>query len=157
VAAVTVLSGLTRQKAALWLCGLLIVAWTYTKVAAALWGWDTARMLFPAGDVLGLSVACFAWYMKPQQWRLGVVYAILTKLFLHVWFWRHGVATSHTRGDFYNYSLSLNILYAIEIMFVAVSGGNVIGAAIGSWVSAHWPGHRWAYAPSRRPATREKA
>jgi hypothetical protein len=149
-------SWLLRQRHAVALSWLILVLWTYTKVAAYLWGWDTARLLMPAGDVLALSFASFIWYLEPRQWKLGVVWATLTKLFIHTIFWRDGVQTIHTKSDLYNYSLSLNILTAIDILCVAMAGSEIIADALGRWLSPGGTGHRWVGAFRGRSAARSK-
>ncbi len=139
---VLVFTWLSRERPANVLAWLLCIMWAYAKAAAFLWGWDSARLLLPAGDVLGLAVASFVWYLAPSQWRIGVAFAILTKLFLHVGFWRDGISTIHSSSDVYNYTLSLNILFAVEIFCVALSGSGPLVSAVGSWMSAGRPRYR---------------
>lgn len=135
----------------LMLCGM----WTYSKVVAYLWGWETARLMFPVGDVGALCVASFIWYLRPTQWKLGIVYAYLTKLFVHAIFWRNGIATTHDARELHNYSLALNILYFLAILCLLVAGVWTIGTLVGARLAPHWSWGRGLHIARGRPASRQ--
>lgn len=143
-----------KLKGAMTLSGLLLAMWTSSKVEAWIWSWDTARQLYPASDVFALTVARNVWREEPKAWKLGFIYAYLTKLVIHVIFWRDGVSTAHGPHELYQYGLTLNILVWIAILCVALAGGSALVAPIGSRLVAHWPGNRGLDLAGRRPAPR---
>ncbi len=157
VASVTAMNLWLRPRHAVAISWLLCGMWAYSKAAAFVWGWDTARLLYPAADVLALSTGLFLWWIRPAQWKLGIVYAYLTKLVIHVLFWSQGQSTPHTHDQIYNYALAQNIMYGLAVMFASLPGGGVIASAVGSWLSLPWPGARRAHAQSGRQASRSEA
>jgi hypothetical protein len=146
-----------RLRHGLELSVLLMGLWLYSKVIAYLWGWETARHVAPMGDVLALCLTSFAWYLDPRQWKLGIMYAYLTKLFIHAIFWRNGVATTHDARELHNYALALNILYALAILCVLSAGVWTIGTLVGSRVAPDRAGGRGIHAAGRRQASRQAA
>jgi hypothetical protein len=153
ICAVGLLSALTMRPHATILSFLLLCSWGATKIVALYAGWTVAHLLYPFSHLVMIGVVMALWWERPRPWKLGMVFALLTSLFIDFGYW---AISERTRENLWNYVLALNILFAIEIMCVSIAGGEVVGRAVGNRLSSHRARHRHVVPASGRSTPHPK-
>jgi|SRR5882762_8626798 len=119
----------------------LIAAWSWSKIIAAMFGWDGARALYPEADIATMVLVMRLWRAEPGLWKLAIGFVQLTKLIVHVdfRFWSGGGTDA-----LYLYGLRLNILFGIAICYTALPSGIAIWRLVRAPVSGGRNSHHGA-------------
>ncbi len=140
-AAVIGLTVATRKRApdAVWMAVILLGLWFLSKVSILAVGYMQTVEMAPFTNAFAVIVCMALWVRKAEAWKLGLALLLETRAFIHVFFW-----TVHhpTDAQMFNYILTLNVLFALELACVASPGGQVIANLVGSRLSGYSGGRR---------------
>lgn len=103
---------------------MLFLFWSICNVLLILYGLPDALLANPPMDLIGTAVAGVMFARRPAIWKAGLSLTFLTQCGLAVAFWAKGLAL-------HDYLLQDNILFAMELCFVALPGGLHVGSRLG--------------------------
>ena len=120
------------QKDALIMGFVLLALWGISKVLIVMVGyWPTASMA-PFVNALSVVICMALWVRKAEAWKLILALLMETRAFLHVYYW---TLNTPTEGQAYSYILTLNVLFALELVCVSSPGGRVVASMVGDRLS----------------------
>lgn len=110
---------------------MLVAAWLFTKLLAWCFEWPFARSTYPLTDLVEGLAVLYLCVNRPVPWKAVLLMIFCAKAMAHL--------EIHPEEDtlpstLYLYRLTLDILFAAELLAVASSGGRIVGDRVTAWV-----------------------
>lgn len=137
-----------RDMATLWLGGMLLALWFFSKLAVIVFGYWPAVGMGPIIN-MGAVVACMvSWFYGHRWWKLILALLMEVKALIHAEFW---TVSDPTYAHAYGYILALNVIFALELACVAMPGIGAVGSMVGNRLSRHRGGGHYRVHPVAAP------
>lgn len=119
---------------------MVVLFWSLTNVMAVVFNPPASKALHPLIDFIGLSICVISWRTHKEWFKLVLSGLYLAQIGLHATFWVEWATQPH--GNLlYQYALTLNITWLMELVVLAMPGGGyVVGRAV-DWGIHNWRVH----------------
>ena len=104
---------------------MLFMTWAISNVLTALYKPPDSWLLYPVMDLICGCAVGWMWFSKRAAWKFILAGLFLLECIIHVAFWLHRVQTPWLQ---YNYVLSLNVVFAVQLLTTAWPGGAYVAA-----------------------------
>lgn len=117
-----------HDQATLGLGVLLLALWAFSKVSIVTVGYWPTAAAGPLVNTVAVVLCMLSWVARPRHWKLALSLLMEAKAVIHAVFWS---AADPTYLQTYGYILSLNVIFALELLCVSFPGAGVVAGMVG--------------------------